>query len=562
MNVYFPRDLIRPCYRGKQLPIAGYKINDAYVVVDFSTSAPTNSAPTIGWLNKHNPLLNVVFVDDLPTIAKGNIILFNPPNFRNLEYFSMEPILLHLTGEEAPDPLGASLGDRLGANRVATCTPRLDDAVLDKLNQTLQVRGVQRPAHAWVRRGLESVVFVVQLVTAQAIALVNFRLGGHRLSDVSETLKQLDLRLRQFNYFPIQFLCYYDNSVATSLLMQQLGVPFLNTNLNINNSNYINLYNSLWLITNDVLLGMTAFRFVDANFDKILDYAHQLVDTRLFQNVDSLITWVSFNHPAGFKLNNELGQFMGNLFLWTLRFWRHVLVAPWPGLPLRRIVQVVCYCGLSFALCGLIDLFLVVTLHLYGFYHTATKVYNRQMECIKSLFQLFRGKKYNVLRHRLDSLDLDNTLRIDQLVLGTLMFMVLIYLLPTVFAFYLVFSVIRVVLLFAVNAVSSVITFINFMPLFVVLLKLKNSLRLQGGITIEYLETRGGVNYLHLRNKALTYNEILRHFYHLSRKNNLSRLNLVPRFVQGLPIALHDLRQLRFNYLMLPRHVTTAKKNP
>ena len=46
----------------------------------------------------------------------------------------------------------------------------------------------------------------------------------------------------------------------------------------------------------------------------------------LFNDFYDLIKWVSVNHPAGFKLNTELGQFMGDLFLWTLKF-RKSLVA-------------------------------------------------------------------------------------------------------------------------------------------------------------------------------------------------------------------------------------------
>ena len=53
----------------------------------------------------------------------------------------------------------------------------------------------------------------------------------------------------------------------------------------------------------------------------------------------------------------------------------------------------------------LIDGINLITLHIYGFIIVQQKIYRRQLEIIKSLFQLFRGKKYNVLRNRIDNLN-------------------------------------------------------------------------------------------------------------------------------------------------------------
>ena len=45
------------------------------------------------------------------------------------------------------------------------------------------------------------------------------------------------------------------------------------------------------------------------------------------------------------------------------------------------------------------------------------------------------GKKYNVLRDRLDSCDYD----LDQLLLGTILFTLLFFLIPTVIVYYMLF---------------------------------------------------------------------------------------------------------------------------
>lgn len=66
------------------------------------------------------------------------------------------------------------------------------------------------------------------------------------------------------------------------------------------------------------------------------------------------------------------------------------------------------------------------------------RLYNLQLNTLSSLWHLFRGKKWNVLRRRVDSA----VYNVDQLFLGTLLFTVLLFLLPTTALFYVVFAVV------------------------------------------------------------------------------------------------------------------------
>lgn len=61
------------------------------------------------------------------------------------------------------------------------------------------------------------------------------------------------------------------------------------------------------------------------------------------------------------------------------------------------------------------------------------------MYALGSLWRLFRGKKWNVLRQRVDSAVYDA----DQLFVGTLLFTVLLFLLPTIGLYYVVFTLVR-----------------------------------------------------------------------------------------------------------------------
>lgn len=609
-HIYFPRDLLRRKIKSKSTYIIGFKLNNVYIATQLSQTIDhfnevirkndlLKDLKVIGTINRHETSIDLNFTyktnDIYPIINhdqksnKYTVILFDPPNFKNLEYFSINPILLQSTGsKKVPRD---KLPDRTLVDKLNEYTPKSldssmfsisDDKVLDKINQCLRVRNIYDSltksqktdikkhnkfisvVEAQVFHMLTILVLSLQLLTIWLIKAINYKILNHKLTNVLEVFKQLDLRLRQINYFPIQFLCYYDKSILynkNSQFLKSIEIPFLNSDLNINNSNYINLYNSIWLIVNDFLLGITFYKVIFENFDIIINFIDEIIIKKLlFLDLYSLINWVSFDHPAGFKLNNELGQFMGNLFLWTLKFWKLLIdnILGMENFQIKEISQVtikiLCYFGLTFLLSAIIDYIKLITLHLNCFYFTLAKIYNRQIETIKSLFQLFRGKKYNTLRDRVDNLDLINNFEIDQLLVGTLLFIILIYLLPTIFAFYLMFSTIRIGSLLSRKIIESCVTFINFIPLFVILLKFKNSNRLQGGITFDYLINLNGTNYLIFLNKSLTYNEILKNFRKLIKKNNLRELNLIKCFFTGQVIKLHEFKILKFNYLMLPKN--------
>ena len=63
------------------------------------------------------------------------------------------------------------------------------------------------------------------------------------------------------------------------------------------------------------------------------------------------------------------------------------------------------------------------------------RVYKIEMESLKSLFRLFRGKKLNPLRARIDSYSYN----VEQLFIGTLSFCIVFFLFPTIFMYYIVF---------------------------------------------------------------------------------------------------------------------------
>ena len=80
----------------------------------------------------------------------------------------------------------------------------------------------------------------------------------------------------------------------------------------------------------------------------------------------------------------------------------------------------------------------LLTPHIFICYILARAVYARVGGTLGSLWALFRGKRYNVLRNRMDSWEYD----LDQLLFGTVLFTLLAFLFPTVLVYYALFAVV------------------------------------------------------------------------------------------------------------------------
>ena len=596
IQIYFSNDLKQSC--SEEAYLLGYQFNNIYIIfclIDTNKLPKLphelNDLQIIGSLNKQTDFkLNLSYNNEeklLRNEQNAFVIYFDPPNFKNLEYFSISPILLQSMGNENHFNENNELYQRLDRNEPKRQVNEnqsfiSDDKVLEKLNHLYRNRLRYKKFQSTTGNNSEikakltkpiihgvliPLVKVVQQILIVAISIINYKYKNYySVVEISKVFRHLDLRLKQFNYFPTQFLCYYDKSILYSADSQSivggLKLPIFNSNLNINNSNYINLYNSIWLIFNDILLGVSIYGSIVNKFPDIVSFIkNMLIERYLFNEMLKLITWITTKNPAGFKLNTDLGKFLGDIYIWTMWFWKLIVdktnTTDNYGYVLLVLKLLCHFGGCSFLISFLLDLMGLITFHIHVFYYCSAKVYRKQLDIIKSLFQLFRGKKYNVLKNRIDNLNNyeinGDSFEIDQLLLGTLIFMIMIFLLPTVFAFYLVFSCIHVIILMTFNFLENLSIILCFTPLFVILLKLKNSKRLQGGIKFDYVDYKYGITSIKLSNKSLTYLEIFKNFIKLFKRAKNFRNSILLKFLSGQIISIEYDYQLKFNYLMLPQ---------
>lgn len=606
--IYLPSAGLLPkrLVRDPILQVLGYRLQNNYVVMDY---LPLGS-PDLCLLDPELRLLgyltgfdSTTCIEKLPTLDFNlrykrhseypsvemeldrsadsfTIVVFSPPKLRNLEYFTVYPVLLQGSENECQnDELHKQIDRSRRYRNFKHSVCIADEKVLERINNCLEVRqllqnSLNRPQknQFGILRGTESFLRIVRypisiflkfLITQALsvlvclISILNSNVKGIVPVEVSSVCRQLDLRLRQLSFLPIQFLCYYKGDVLSSQARKILKLSFPNENHNIKNSNYINFYNNLWLIINDMFLGRFIFNLWNEHHGFFLELVQKYRHCA-FVELAKLISWIGTDNPAGFKLNNDLGQFMEAMLIWTSLTWQMITElnshiyhsAPVISCLARLTFRLLCTFGLSFIIAYLVDYVRFIGLHVWIFNVATSKIYHQQIETLKSLLQLFRGKKYNVLRSRIDSIDEDDY-QIDQLLLGTFCFMILTYLLPTMFAFHFLFFIAYVCLLTLTKLGEKLIVILNFFPIFIIMLKLKNSRRLQGGIYFVFKGNDSKTNWIIMRNKALTLDNIIGPFATvLHQQGRILRFFL--NFIEGKKVEVQNCTLMKFRYLMLP----------
>jgi phosphatidylinositol glycan class Q protein len=307
---------------------------------------------------------------------------------------------------------------------------------------------------------------LVHRVTAEfALRVLEWRPNAESvaLKDISATAQQVDIRLQQFCYWPIQY----------SVLRER---RFDWDSVTTKHPDYIRFYNSLWLVANDIIIGIALGSYILDNADGVTAAINVVLDDWSLKGLKSMIMWLT-DWPAGLKLNNELAFFLGELFLWVIEYWSNMVENFRPMLPHAiYFIGFSSFAGASMPIALFSDLLSLLTIHIYSFYVASARIFHWQLTIIISLFHLFRGKKHNVLRNRIDSCDYD----LDQLLLGTILFTLLFFLLPTVVVFYLTFASARMAIILLKAVLDTLLACLNHFPLFALMLRVKDPQRLPG----------------------------------------------------------------------------------
>ncbi|KAI9056489.1 Gpi1-domain-containing protein [Trametes sanguinea] len=317
----------------------------------------------------------------------------------------------------------------------------------------------------------------------------------HAISrELSTTADQLDVRIEQGIYVTGELPHVYHDKARTVTSI----------------SKYIKFHNCVWLVLNDVIIGVAFGSFLCENRQILAAWLEYVLQYYLVHRMELALLWLN-NWPAGLKLNTELSQFYCHSLIGVVSAWGWLLVRAAPYFSsLIGAIGIAGCCGMTMIVSLLSDTLSLLTAHLYACYYISATVFRHQLSLAGSLWNLFRGKRYNVLRNRIDSWDYE----LDQLLLGTILFTLLAFLYPTVLTYYALFATARLAIMMVHAVLDTVTALLNHFPLFALLLRVKDPLRLPGGVCIQ--RTKAGP--LFLTSQPAPLSSIFRHYAHLAAR--------------------------------------------
>ncbi|MCO5613859.1 hypothetical protein L7F22_068137 [Adiantum nelumboides] len=299
------------------------------------------------------------------------------------------------------------------------------------------------------------------------------------LVTISASARQLNLRLGQISVWP---------SLARRLRLARVRE---HQPVSLLGPQYTALYNGVWLVANDLIVGQAVGLILCDKSDHIATFLKAKLGPILSVTIIETLHWLD-SWPLGVKLNTPLSRFFCDMYTGMTEIWSEQVLTTFMSegsQDLRRLIYLIGIAtrslGLSMMLCIVVDVLNLVTFYLNVFYLVQWRMYAFFCSSLTSLFYLFRGKKRNPLRKmRTDYATYD----LDQLLLGTIFFTILLFLWLTVATYYALFSLIRFFIVSVIAVLQTALAVINHLPLFALMLRLKDPARLPGGVAFRVKE--------------------------------------------------------------------------
>lgn len=548
------------------------------------------------------PYFRIGIVDEFgnyTTELKGDlpIIEFRPPKLNMMQFFSIEPIPLILPEKDSDIAnLNESSGVILSTFETTHCTAfRKSVSLINLYYKHEHSFRLQYPAYdgfakqtiikaAFVRskeyfkstlmyhficHSIMYIVVSIQFVANGISGLLNCSIIP--FVNLSATAQQIDLRCQQLCYFPVQYLRISKNISFNKMQPRHKIKGNLPANHKRRDSvskikefpceyypDYIRLYNTLWLIVNDICFGLTIGTLLQENSKAIGRFLHNILEQYFYKLLHSITIFLGDN-PFGIKLNGELAKFLSELFLWIIDFSYQTFIRDIISQEnIEWLIKIFscssCMLGVTFTLSLIADMLSFLSMHISLFYFISAKIYHWQLHVMIALFHLFCGKKKNVLRNRIDA----NMFQLDQLLMGTLFFTILVFLFPTVSVFYVSYTLLWMVIVILEVILESLMASLNHFPLFALLLRLKDPSRIPGGVSVYAQKSPGKFV---LNNSPLTVRRMFKPYIVLMgiMADTYFSSTTVRQVLVGKPIVVRRNRMYQVLYSALPRKPISAQ---
>ncbi|KAG1053023.1 hypothetical protein G6F46_008360 [Rhizopus delemar] len=310
-----------------------------YLTVDKQCKFPVLNQEDKVWLNinltsQYIPIPLSVYINNKRVKPENyQVIFYDQPNPKGLQFLSLDPLELDIS---ASNTIVSKKQKCDSLEQIIHCSHQLNHEGKDPVSANLEMVLIQINSSYFLERGVQQLPFkykqkhlsnqsfmdyfihflyamwtwlvrTLAEVTLQALSirLPPFILNGVAFKDLFAAGQQIDLRLQQLFFWPRQYVMLRKQNWANTAKAR---------------AHYISFYNSMWLVANDIIIGMAVGSFLMANKHIMAENFHDILHKYTVKSLESMVLWF-LESPAGLKLNHELASFLSELFLWLLRLW-------------------------------------------------------------------------------------------------------------------------------------------------------------------------------------------------------------------------------------------------
>ncbi|QRV85955.1 N-acetylglucosaminyl transferase component Gpi1 [Ceratobasidium sp. AG-Ba] len=269
-------------------------------------------------------------------------IVYRTPNLRAQRFYTVQPLQLNLvpsSNSEKTSAASAQLEAVINANPVALQLPTREN--VPSMDEILSHVNVSSVVEQLVQGTLKSSPVVVPAGSNQSVSSRTFA-PSWRVPEIIKHLAREPLTfLVAICNLPVP-LSYSGSTLAKdiSAALQQADVrleqllkskeQFESTRLeNVQNiarstARYINFFNCVWLIINDIIIGLAVGGFICDNRLILARMITQFIQRHFIELLHETLHWLD-NWPVGLKLNTELSRFLCNTFAAGITYWGAII---------------------------------------------------------------------------------------------------------------------------------------------------------------------------------------------------------------------------------------------
>lgn len=502
-----------------------------------------NKPQILGYIAEHNELIL-----DHQFVGRRLFINYCPPNTRRMQFFSLEPLELDITPNLSDSDSTEAFGRAPSFQKLSAGSQKwihislpISLQYLNRAHELRRIVAARQDGYSlplWVHTSNTHIKRLLNTTNNRIVTISQdhwsplsffYSFWNKSLKDSSAFIQQLDAR-KDLLLFIFKQFCTFEKREMDDLRFASIQ--------------YISLYNCIWLTFNDIIIGTACGIFLIENQELLGFKLYKIINKVIIIYIRSTVAWLD-NWPAGLKLNTELSRALFHFFIQITSVMEAILERIAPYFP--TLFQFAGFMGrfgvtMSLALCS--DYLTILTGHLYMLHLVTALMFSQLKSMSGSLWNLFRGKRFNVLRQRNDFWEYD----VDQLLLGTILMTLIVFVFPTVLMYYLLFALARFGIMVLHAVLDTCLALLNHFPLFALMLRIKDPHRLPGGVQFKTVTIDDS---LYIKNQLIPLSKIF--FQHIAIWSRLSShydpRRLLACILTGVPMVQLARENIRYAFI-------------